>query len=124
LLLREEKNTASTLNAKQNNELCDTPLASALWAIASQFCHLNLLVEKRRKNRGLRLFSAEGNKRGLIGLSCILTHSPTTIKLIIFNHNKNLGLSEPLLQDSLVASFKIAQNRVFVNLKCFSNNTL
>jgi len=34
-------------------------------AITSQFCHLNLLVEKRRKNRGLRLFSAEGNKRGI-----------------------------------------------------------
>jgi SRSO17 transposase len=34
-------------------------------ATISQFCHLNLLVEKRRKNRGLRLFSAEGNKRGL-----------------------------------------------------------
>jgi hypothetical protein len=62
LLLQGEKNTASTLNAKQNNELCDTPLASALWAITFQFYHLNLLVEKRRKNRGLRLFSAEGNK--------------------------------------------------------------
>jgi|GEM_PF-2387283 len=30
--------------------------------ITSQFCHLNLLFEKRRKNRSLRLFSAEGNK--------------------------------------------------------------
>ncbi len=71
LLLRGEKNTTSTLIAKQNNELYDTPLASALWAITSQFCHLNLFFEKRHKNRSLRLFSAEGNKRGLYQFSKI-----------------------------------------------------
>ncbi len=65
LLLRGEKNTAPTLNTKQNNELCEPPKGRS-FANASQLCHLNLFVEKRRKNRGLRLFSAEGNKRGII----------------------------------------------------------
>jgi hypothetical protein len=40
--------------------------------IASQFCHLNLLVEKLRKNEGLGLFSAEGNKRGITFYSSVI----------------------------------------------------
>jgi hypothetical protein len=34
-------------------------------AIASPDCHLNPFIEKRPKNSGFRLFSAEGNKRGI-----------------------------------------------------------
>jgi hypothetical protein len=37
-------------------------------AIVSPDCHLNPLVEKQRKNEGLRLFSAEDNKRGLLDI--------------------------------------------------------
>lgn len=34
-------------------------------AIAYQLCYLHLVVEKRRKNTGFRLFSAKSNKRGM-----------------------------------------------------------
>jgi hypothetical protein len=34
-------------------------------AIAFQLCHLNLLDENKPKNKGFKLFSAEGNKRGI-----------------------------------------------------------
>jgi hypothetical protein len=49
-------------------------------AITSRFCHLNPLVEKRRKNKDFRLFSAEGNKRGLYQFSVRLHIIPTGYK--------------------------------------------